>query len=59
MNSEIHERIVIDGEAGGLSALSPGRAHRLIFNGTLMGMDVSEPHDAIEAGGEEHPGEAS
>jgi hypothetical protein len=58
MDSEICECIVIDEEAVGLSALSLGRARRLIVNGTLMGMHITEPHDAIVAGGGKRPGEA-
>jgi hypothetical protein len=59
MSSEIRECIVVNGEAGGLSALSLGRARRLIVHGTLTGMGLSEPHDAVVARGEEHRGEAS
>ena len=47
---------MIDGEAGGLSALSLRRARRV--KETLMGKDISEPHDAIVTGSDEHPGEA-
>lgn len=59
MNSEICECIVVDEEDVALSALSPGRARRLIVHGTLTGMGLSAPDDAIVAGGEEHAGEAA
>jgi hypothetical protein len=60
MNSEGREGIVVDGEAVGLNAaLSLGRGRRLTVIGRLMGMDISEPHHAIVAGGTQHPGGTS
>jgi len=56
MNSEIRDRIAIDPEADGLGALPLRRARP--WRATPMEKGISEPHEAIVAGGEKYPGEA-